>query len=323
MTTINKQAKDLLATAAQHYATTLQSSPEAVKYLRQRGFTGAIAGRFGLGYSSKEWRGLSAILRAQDAEVIAASGLTVADEKDPAKHYDRFRSRVMFPIRDLSGAVVGFGGRVIDDTLPKYLNSPENEIFQKREILYGLYEAQKDIEAENIAFVVEGYLDVIALAQADINTAVAALGTACTASHIQTLLTHTKRIVFCFDGDKAGRRAAARAMETVLPFASDDVAFSFMFLPEKHDPDSYVKEHGKAGFLDMAKKALSLDAFIFDSLLDGCPIQFAEGKAQFVSRAKPIYKILPEGKERAALMMYCVSISECTQEEILKLWHPL
>ena len=244
---------DVLQRAAQHYRNQLKASPEAIAYLKGRGLSGEIAARFGLGYAPPGWRGLASVFPSYDDPLLEEAGLvrtSTDDAEAPAearKRYDWFRHRVMFPIRAVGGEIIGFGARVLDDSKPKYLNSPETPVFSKGRELYGLFEARQAIRDRGCALVVEGYMDVVALAQSGIGNAVATLGTACTPDHIQKLFRFTDSVVFSFDGDAAGRRAAGRALEAALPHATDLRQVRFLFLPPEHDPDSYRARAGRRG----------------------------------------------------------------------------
>ncbi|MBP7394969.1 MAG: DNA primase, partial [Zoogloea sp.] len=241
---------DVLEKAADHYRRTLKATPRAVDYLKGRGLTGEIAARFGLGYAPEGWRSLASVFPRYDDPVLAESGMVIVQGQDEGrsdaeqKRYDRFRDRIMFPIRNVKGETIAFGGRVLDKGEPKYLNSPETPIFVKGRELYGLYESRSGLRTKGYALVTEGYMDVVALAQLGFPNAVATLGTACTADHVQKLLRFTEQVVFSFDGDAAGRRAAGRALEAALPHATDTRSFRFLFLPAEHDPDSYVRAFG-------------------------------------------------------------------------------
>jgi DNA primase catalytic core len=259
---------DVLARAAAGYRRQLKASERAVAYLKGRGLSGEIAARFGLGYATDSWRGLASVFPNYDDPSLEESGLVIAqgdeggrnesDGPPSGKRYDRFRDRIMFPIRSVQGSVIGFGGRVLDRGEPKYLNSPETPVFSKGRELYGLFEARTAIRQRGYALVVEGYMDVVALAQAGFENAVATLGTACTAEHVHKLAKFTDAIVFSFDGDAAGRRAAARALEASLPHAGDTRTFRFLFLPPEHDPDSFVRELGAPAFEAAVARAVPL-----------------------------------------------------------------
>ncbi|WP_028312591.1 DNA primase [Derxia gummosa] len=282
---------DFLAKAADFYRKQLRASPKAIDYLRQRGLTGEIAKRFGLGYAPDAWDSLRDAFDSYDAKELVSAGLVIdkeAENGERAKRYDRFRDRVMFPIRNPRGAVIGFGGRVIGKGEPKYLNSPETPVFQKGNELYGLFEAREAIRERGYVLVVEGYMDVVALAQSGIGNAVATLGTACTPVHVQKLLRQVDRVVFSFDGDRAGRKAAWRALEASLPHAGDDKLLSFLFLPSEHDPDTFVRERGAEAFEAEVASAMPLSAFLLQELTADCDLRTAEGRSRLMSSAKPL-----------------------------------
>ena len=224
----------------------------------------------------------------------------------------------MFPIRNTRGRVIGFGGRIIDDGEPKYLNSPETPVFQKGHELYGLFEARQAIRETGFVIVVEGYMDVVALAQAGVANVVATLGTACTPNHVQKLLRQTDRVTFSFDGDAAGRKAAWRALEASLPLAADDKALSFLFLPPEHDPDSYVREHGRDGFLDAVRGALPLSEYVLRETARANDLQKAEGRAKALFDARPLVKALPAGALRMQLVRALGNITGAGVDEILE-----
>lgn len=288
---------DVLAKAADHYRKQLRQNPRAIEYLKGRGLTGEIAAAFGLGYAPEGWRALASAFPAYDDPQLEESGLVISQGEDEAekKRYDRFRDRIMFPIRSVQGEVIGFGGRVLDKGEPKYLNSPETPVFHKGRELYGLHEARTGMRQRGYALVVEGYMDVVALAQLGFPNAVATLGTACTAEHVQKLFRFTESVVFSFDGDAAGRRAAGRALEAALPHASDTRSIRFLFLPPEHDPDSYVREHGTDAFDKYVQDAVPLSRQLIEAAREGCDLQTAEGRAKFLSNAKPLWAALPEG----------------------------
>jgi DNA primase len=292
---------DVLERAAQHYKRRLREAPRAVDYFKRRGLTGEIAAQFGLGYAPPGWNSLaSGVPDYNDAKLVEA-GLVIVREGDgddagaPERRYDRFRDRVMFPIRNVQGEVIGFGGRVIDAGEPKYLNSPETPVFSKGQELYGLFEARTGIRRRGYALVVEGYMDVVALAQSGFDNAVATLGTACTADHVRKLFRFTESVVFSFDGDAAGRRAANRALEAALPHASDVRSIKFLFLPAEHDPDSYVRELGADAFEHQVAQAVPLSRQLIEVARQDCDLGTPEGRARFESQAKPLWQALPEG----------------------------
>lgn len=314
----------LLADAAAHYQRTLRSSRAAVAYLNSRGISGRVASRFGVGYAPTAWAGLAPVLFDYDSSTVQASGLQVVKTGSKSKPFDRFRDRIMFPVRDLSGAVAGFGGRVLkdvpDSVQPKYLNSPEGPCFQKRDLLYGLFEAQDAIKQEGIAFVVEGFMDVLSMSQAGILPTVATMGTAFTSEHALSLLSLTSRIIFCFDGDAAGLRAAYHALEVVLPLANDSNHFEFLFLPSGHDPDSFVRSFGAAQFHSLLPSTLSLSAFLTHHTFADCKTSCLEDRALCVCKVKALWSILPDGRVRDELVSFCSTVSLLTTDELISLW---
>jgi DNA primase len=299
---------DLLTRATDHYRRALKASPRAIDYLKRRGLTGAIAARFGLGYAPEGWRTLASVFPRYDDPQLAECGLVIVQGQDEGlseaeqKRYDRFRDRIMFPIRSVRGEVIGFGGRVLDQGEPKYLNSPETPVFHKGQELYGLFEARQALRERGYALVVEGYMDVVALAQSGFGNAVATLGTACTADHVAKLFRFTESVVFSFDGDAAGRRAAARALEAALPHATDLRSIRFLFLPPEHDPDSYVRELGAQAFEDAVAGAVPLSAQLLVQAAVDCDLATAEGRAKMLGQARPLIEQLPEGLLREQLM---------------------
>jgi DNA primase len=277
---------DALEQAAQFYKKQLKQTPRAVDYLKRRGLTGVIAARYGLGYAPSGWSALKQVFADYSADALAATGLVV--DGDRGRH-DRFRDRIMFPIRNTKGQIVGFGGRVLDQGEPKYLNSPETPLFHKGSELYGLFEARAAIKAAGRVVVVEGYMDVVALAQHGVEFAVAALGTATTPVHARTLLRHTDRLIFAFDGDNAGRKAAWRALENSLEALQDGKEVSFLFLPEGEDPDSYIRAHGQAAFMQLLDSdTLPLSAFLVRELTRDRKLDTQEGRAALIKDAKPL-----------------------------------
>ncbi|MBW8370160.1 MAG: DNA primase [Thiobacillus sp.] len=278
---------DALEQAAQFYKKQLKQTPRAIDYLKQRGLTGAIAARYGIGYAPDGWSPLRQVFSDYAADALAASGLVI--DGDNNRRYDRFRDRIMFPIRNIKGQIVGFGGRVLDQGEPKYLNSPETPLFHKGSELYGLFEARAAIKAAGRAIVVEGYMDVVALAQHGVEFAVAALGTATTPIHARTLLRHTDRLIFAFDGDNAGRKAAWRALENSLEALQDGKEVSFLFLPEGEDPDSYIRTHGQTAFLQLLDTGtMPLSAFLVRELSRDRKLDSQEGRAAMIKDAKPL-----------------------------------
>ncbi|HXX86255.1 MAG TPA: DNA primase [Casimicrobiaceae bacterium] len=284
-----EQAADLsglLLEAARFYRAQLKDSARAIEYLKRRGLTGAVAARFGMGYAPDDWQPLASALPDYQDKALETAGLVIAGEA--GKRYDRFRDRIMFPIHDSSGRVIGFGGRVLDQGEPKYLNSPETPLFAKGHELYGLFQARPAIRAAGRVVVVEGYMDVVALAQHGVEYAVATLGTATTPIHAQKLLRMTDCVVFCFDGDDAGRRAAWRALENTLAALADGKDVRFLFLPEGEDPDDFIRRRGKAAFEELIARAVPLSEFLLSELAARHPPRSAEGRAALVNAAKPL-----------------------------------
>ncbi len=276
---------DALEQAAQFYKRQLKQTPRAIDYLKRRGLTGAIAARYDIGYAP-DGSPLKQVFADYTADALAASGLVIDGDRG---RYDRFRDRIMFPIRNIKGQIVGFGGRILDQGEPKYLNSPETPLFHKGSELYGLFEARAAIKAAGRVIVVEGYMDVVALAQHGIEFAVAALGTATTPIHTRTLLRHTDRLIFAFDGDNAGRKAAWRALENSLEALQDGKEVSFLFLPEGEDPDSTIRIRGRDAFLHLLDTdTLPLSAFLVRELARNRKLDSQEGRAALIKAAKPL-----------------------------------
>jgi DNA primase len=280
---------ELLESAAKFYKTELKKTESAVAYLKSRGLTGEIAARYGLGFAPGSWQSLANVFSdyGQNRALISA-GLVI--ENADGRRYDRFRDRIMFPIIGQRGGVIGFGGRVIDGGEPKYLNSPETPLFEKGRELYGLFQARQAIRAAGMILVVEGYMDVVALAQFGVGYAVATLGTATTPTHVQKLLRQTDRVVYAFDGDAAGRRAAWRALENSLSQLIDGKQVSFLFLPEGEDPDSFIRNSGKEAFEGLLRTAQPLSEFMLQELGSRVDLTSAEGRAKFLQDAKPLIK---------------------------------
>ena len=291
---------EVMSAAADWYRQQLKNSTRAVEYLKGRGLTGEIAKRYGLGYAPDGWQGLEAVFgpysNDEVAKTLVEGGLLIQGEQSegaPVKRYDRFRDRVMFPIRNPKGQTIGFGGRILDQGEPKYLNSPETPLFSKGNTLYGLFEARQAIRAQEYVLVCEGYMDVVALAQLGFPNAVATLGTACTANHVRMLLRQTDKVVFSFDGDSAGQRAAQRALEACLPLMSDDKEIRFLFLPTEHDPDSYVRAYGAPAFEKVIQEAMSISSFFFKVSSEGHDLTTPEGRAHTHHAAKPLLLSMP------------------------------
>ncbi|MBS1188072.1 MAG: dnaG [Burkholderiaceae bacterium] len=320
---------DALTHAYQHYRKQLRSAPQAIDYLKRRGLSGEIAARFGLGYAPDAWDGLRTVFPDYDAHALVESGLVIdrSDEDSTnRKRYDRFRDRIIFPIRNSKGQTIGFGGRVLDKGEPKYLNSPETPLFHKGSELYGLFEARQAIREAGYVLVTEGYMDVVALAQLGFPQAVATLGTACTPTHVQKLLRQTDCVIFSFDGDAAGRRAARRALDASLPHATDNKTVKFLFLPPEHDPDSYVREHGAAAFETLVNEATPLSQFLLQEVSAGNDLNTAEGRARMQFSAKPMLQAMPSSALRLQIVRGLAQIAQTTAAEletVLDLSRPL
>ena len=308
----------LLEQANRFYRDRLKTEPVAIEYLKGRGLSGQVAKHFGLGYAPDEWNALEAVYGDDYlGKPLTETGLVIDGEK--GRRYDRFRGRVTFPIRNSRGQLVGFGGRVIGAGEPKYLNSPETPLFEKGRELYGLYEARQAIREAGRALVVEGYMDVVALAQHGVAYAVATLGTACTPAHVQKLVRQTAHVIFCFDGDSAGRRAAWRALENSLALTSDDKLFSFLFLPAEHDPDSYIREFGREAFALLENGAMPMSRFLLDHLKLEVDLDTAEGRAGLVSAAKPHLQRVTAPGLRLGLVKAIAEIVDMTASEVERL----
>ncbi len=309
---------DIMQRATLFYRQQLKLSGRAITYLKARGLTGEIAAHFGLGYSPDGWQNLAQVFDYDD-EVLTQAGLVVAS--DAGKRYDRFRDRIMFPIWSQKGEVIGFGGRVLDSGEPKYLNSPETPLFQKGNELYGLFQARRAIRDADRVLVVEGYMDVLALVQHGVDYVVATLGTATTAAHVQKLLRHTDELVYCFDGDAAGRRAAWRALEQSLPVLTDVSRVLFLFLPQGHDPDSYVRERGAAGFVSwMADAAVPLSAYLFQQVTAEVDLALAEGRSAFLKRAQPLVMQVTAPALALMLRRRAAELAQVDMNELARLW---
>jgi DNA primase len=310
---------DVLEKAGAAYRKHLKSSPKAVTYLKGRGVSGEVAKQFGLGYSPEGWRTLASVFPDYDDPLLAESGLVIVNEEDE-KRYDRFRDRVMFPIRNVKGECIGFGGRVLGEGTPKYLNSPETPVFSKGRELYGLWEARNALREQGYVLVTEGYMDVIGLAQLGFPNAVATLGTACTTDHVQKLFRFTDSVVFSFDGDAAGRRAARKALDGALPYATDVRTVKFLFLPPEHDPDSYIREHGTEAFARFVRQAVPLSEFLLEASAEGCDLGTVEGRSRMVSNAGPLWKQLPEGALKRQILGTIADRARLGENDLLELW---
>ena len=310
---------DMLEKAGESYRQHLKNAPKAVAYLKGRGLSGQIAKRFGLGYAPEGWRSLASVFPEYDDPLLAESGLVIVNEEDD-KRYDRFRDRVMFPIRNIKGECIGFGGRVMGDGTPKYLNSPETPVFHKGRELYGLFEARESIHSAGYVLVTEGYMDVVALAQWGFPNAVATLGTACTPDHVQKLFRFTDSVVFSFDGDNAGRRAARKALDGALSYATDVRSIKFLFLPQEHDPDSFIREQGSEAFSQCVAQATPLSKFLIEVASESCDLQSAEGRAHLSSNATPLWRALPDGALKRQLLTELAQLIQLDPAELAGLW---
>ncbi len=292
----------LLEQADRFYRKQLRVHPQAaqaVEYLKGRGLSGEIAAEFGIGFAPPGWHNVGkALSSARPADLVSA-GLSI--ENDGGRRYDRFRERVMFPIRDRRGRVIGFGGRVLGDGTPKYLNSPETPVFHKGRELYGLWEARQALRQLQRLLVVEGYMDVVSLAQFGVRYAVATLGTSVTPDHLQLMFRATSEVVFCFDGDRAGRDAAWRGLEHVLSLIGEGRQVKFMFLPEGEDPDTLIREIGREGFEGRVERAQPLADFVVDQLSGRADLSQIDGPARLVELARPLLSKVPVGAYRTAL----------------------
>jgi DNA primase len=305
---------EVMSQAARFYKEQLKRSPVAIDYLKQRGLTGEIAARYGLGYAPEGWQALQAAFSDYSAATLLECGLVLENEQN--RRYDRFRDRIIFPIQDQRGNVIGFGGRVLGKGEPKYLNSPETPLFEKGRELYGLVQARQAVRDQECVLVVEGYMDVVGLAQFGVCNAVATLGTAATPHHIQKLLRLTDKVVFCFDGDAAGRRAAGRALEVSLEHLADNKTVSFLFLPEEHDPDSFVRAEGPDAFRTAMGRAQPLADFLLAEMKKEIDLGTAEGCARLVHEAKPLVTRIGAPLLRLQVIKMLAEAAGFTQTEV-------
>jgi len=292
----------LMGSVEKHWQACLRDNSAAVDYLKQRGIDGATAKRFGIGYALDNWSDvLDKFGKTSEAtERLLAAGLVI--RKDNGKHYDRFRDRIMFPIRDARGRTIGFGGRALGDGEPKYLNSPETVLFHKGRELYGLYEARQALRQIDQLVVVEGYMDVVALSRHGIDFSIATLGTATTSDHLDRIFRLTDNVIFSFDGDRAGKAAAWRALENALPQVREGRQIRFVFLPEEHDPDSYVNEYGSDAFIKAIDDGVALSGFLIGELSSQVDMTTIDGKARLAELAKPLVNRIPPGVYRELLI---------------------
>lgn len=312
----NQGALDALGEADRIYRQALRENADAIDYLKRRGIDGAAAKRFAIGYAPDAWDTVLGRLGRGEAQTrrLVQAGLVI--ENETGRHYDRFRGRIMFPIRDRRGKVIGFGGRVLADGEPKYLNSPETNVFHKGRALYGMFEAHQTPGRHDEIIVVEGYLDVISLARHGIEPAVATLGTATSTEHVRQLTRRYKRVVFCFDGDRAGRAAAWRALETALPYAGGEVELGFLLLPEGEDPDSLVCSRGADAFRDLLSRAAPLSNFLIDELRQQVDLGSADGRSRIVALARPLLERLRASVYRDLLTADLAGVVGLTAERL-------
>ncbi|KAA1192022.1 DNA primase [Pseudohalioglobus sediminis] len=318
----SKPLYKLMEQVAGFYKHQLRHHPQrdkAVAYLKQRGLTGEIARQFGLGFAPPGWDNLLQAIGETDEkkQLLMQAGMLV--ENDKGRIYDRFRDRVVFPIRDQRGRVIAFGGRVLGDDKPKYLNSPETEIFHKGRELYGLYEALQANRKLDRVLVVEGYMDVIALAQHGISYATATLGTATSKTHLERLYRRCTEVIFCFDGDEAGRKAAFRALEAALPCMEDGRQARFLFLAEGEDPDTVVRAGGASQFTALLQEAQPLETFLFDSMAEGLDTNSLDGRARLSKLALPYIRQLPDGVYRQLMFQALAERTGLELESLMRL----
>ena len=315
-----EEATDLshiLLTAAKFYRSQLKEAAAAVDYLKHRGLTGAIAARFGIGYAPDAWQPLASAFPHYDDPALETAGLVISG--DNGKRYDRFRGRIMFPIHDARGRVIGFGGRVLDGGEPKYLNSPETPVFSKGRELYGLFLARDAIRDAGRVVVVEGYMDVVALAQHGVEYAVATLGTSTTPVHAQKLLRLADSVVFCFDGDAAGRKAAWRALENMLPVLADGKEARFLFLPDGEDPDDFIRRRGRAAFERAVLDAQPLSEYLVSELAARHPPGTDEGRAALLAAARPLVGQIAAPIMAALLRRRLAELAELPGDQVTRL----
>jgi DNA primase len=304
----------MMLTAAQFYRSALRDAPQAIEYLKKRGLSGEIAKKFGVGYAPEGWQNLERAFANYQSKALTTLGLV--KQNDEGRRYDIFRDRIMFPIVDVKGSVIGFGGRVMGAGEPKYLNSPETPLFEKGRELYGLYQARRAIRDAGRVIVVEGYMDVVALAQHGVEYAVATLGTATTPMHVQKLLRQTDEIVYCFDGDDAGRRAAWRALENSLGQLVDGKQVRFLFLPQGEDPDTFVRQHGKEAFEKLLTSAIPLSQFLLTGLVEHVDRNSSEGRARLLQEAKSLVKQIGAPLLSLMLRKQLAELAGVTQQEL-------
>lgn len=309
---------DIMDSANKLFQQQLKQSERAIDYLKQRGLTGDIAKHYQLGYAPDGWDFLTSRFEKDPGKLKALLKTGMLVKKDNGGHYDRFRDRIMFAITNRRGKVIGFGGRILDKGEPKYLNSPENTLFHKGYEVYGLYEAKRANRELNRIVVVEGYMDVVALAQYGISYGVASLGTATTKDQILAIFRSTQEIVFCYDGDNAGRKAAWRALENTLEVIRDGQHAKFLFLPDGEDPDTLVRQEGKDAFENRLDNAASLSDFLFEHLITQCDLSLAEGRSKLVELARPLLNRMPESLFKDMLFERLSNLSHITVDKLTR-----
>lgn len=310
---------EVMNKASDYYRQQLRGAERAIQYLKGRGLSGEIAARFGLGFAPDAWDSLRSVFVDYQVSALVESGMVIDKSDEDGAHrkrYDRFRDRIMFPIRNTKGQVIGFGGRILDQGEPKYLNSPETPLYQKGLELYGLFEARQAIREAGYVLVTEGYMDVVALAQLGFPQAVATLGTACTPTHVQKLLRQTDHVVFSFDGDSAGRRAARRALDACLAHVNDNKVIKFLFLPTEHDPDSFVRTYGSDAFAQEVHNAMPLSQFLLKEVVAENDLGTAEGRAKTQFDAKPLLQQMAPSGLRLQLVRSLAHMTQSTASEV-------
>jgi DNA primase len=313
-----KKFEETLMLANTYYKKNLRESKEAINYLKKRGLTGEVAREFQIGFANEDWQGLKKVFPQYESQVLQSIGLVQKNEN--GKLYDRFRNRIMFPIFNPKGSIIGFGGRVIkNEDMPKYYNSPETPLFKKSYELYGLLNARKAIRDENNILIVEGYMDVIALHQHGIKNVVATLGTATTVFHIQKLIRYSKRITFCFDGDNAGVEAAWKALNNLIEVLDDYLEFYFLFLPQEHDPDSFIREYSKEKFTEEIKNAIPMTEFIVKRLTEKNELNSQEKKIKLLNELEPLIKKINSEKYKLFLIKRISQLIQVSETELINL----
>lgn len=316
-----KQQYDVLEQASSFYQQQLRvhaDKQKAIDYLKGRGLSGQIAKRFGIGFAPPGWDNLLSEVseERQDAEALLLKAGLLIENEERGRKYDRFRDRIMFPIRDVRGRVIAFGGRVLTDEKPKYLNSPETDTFHKSRELYGLYEARQSKGSLNRLMVVEGYMDVVSLAQHGLDWSVATLGTACTEQHLERIFKIVPEVVFCFDGDSAGRKAARRALDNAMPVMRDGLMARFLFLPEGEDPDTLIRKEGLEAFTARVSEALPFSEFFFKALAEGLDLSSMDGKAKFSTQALPLLQTMQPSVLQQMMMDRICDLTGLSMDQI-------